>query len=135
MSWDVYILKCSHPIRSVDELSGDIMVPLGARDRVHAAVSAVFSGTDWRDSAWGTWESEHGSIEFNLGAQDLPEDMMLHVRATSAVVPLIFDLCEANEWQALDTGEGLMTREGNPERGLERWRAFRDQVIGRGPKT
>ena len=57
--------------------------------------------------------------------------MMLHVRATSAVVPPILDLCEANGWTALDTGSaGVLSRDNHPERGLAAWRAFRDKIVG-----
>ena len=138
VSWDVSIMKFARPVKSLDELTDDDRpVSLGARADVHAAVSAVFGGTDWSDPAWGRWESAHGSIEFNVGSNDPLESMMMHVRAEPAVVPLILDLCEANRWQAIDISEGeIMTRDGEPEKGIEAWRSFRDHVIdGSKPKS
>lgn len=131
MSWDVSIFKFRRAITSLTELSDDdAPFAIGTRAQVHAAVAAVFSDTDWSDAAWGMWESEHGSIEFNLGTDDPADGMMLHVRAAPAVIPLILDLCEANGWLAVDCSEGeVMTRGQHPERGLEAWQAFRDQVI------
>ena len=82
MSWDVSIFKFRRAITSLTELSDDdAPFAIGTRAQVHAAVAAVFSDTDWSDAAWGMWESEHGSIEFNLGTDDPADGMMLHVRA------------------------------------------------------
>ena len=132
MSWDVFVLKLTRPIKSWDELADDVdLISFGTPDEVRAAISAVFEGTDWVDPWWGDWGSEHGSIEFNIPKPGQSPEMMLHVRASSAVVPLILDLCEANGWTALDTGSaGVLSRDNHPERGLAAWREFRDKVVG-----
>ena len=103
---------------------------LGPRNVVHDAVSKIFPSTDWTDPAWGVWDSEFGSVEFNVGT-DPAEGMMLHVRAEAAVVPAIAQLCAANGWQGIDCSAGaFIEKAGNPEEGLLAWRACRNRVVG-----
>jgi hypothetical protein len=107
MSRDIAIMKFPRPYASPDDIPDDEpCLSLGAREDVHAKVSASFPDTDWGDPAWGVWESGSDSIEFNLGDDDPVGDLMLHVRAGDAVVPLIVALCLDNGWQGIDCGTG-----------------------------
>src|SRR5688500_18972213 len=74
-------------------------LPLGPRTAVQEAVLQAFPGTDWRDPVWGQWESEFGSVKFNLGDEEPVDSMMLHVRAGQEVVGAIVKLCLDNGWQ------------------------------------
>jgi hypothetical protein len=132
MSWDISIQKFSRIYAAVADIPEDERgLPLGPRALVHEAVSRIFPDTDWSDPGWGTWESEFGSIEFNVG-EDPAEGMMLHVRADSRVVPAIVMLCKDNGWQGLDCGSGdLIDQIADRNEGLAAWSAFRDQVLGR----
>lgn len=132
MPWHVLIIKFTRPASSLSDLTelADFP-PMGPIAEIRKAISTVFGDTSWADPGWGVWESEHGSIEFNIGEKDDPECLMLNVRASAAVIPRILDLCEANGWQAHDTGPaGVLTRDNHPERGLEAARAFTNRVIG-----
>ena len=133
MSWDVSIQKFSRSYESISDIGEDEKgLPLGPRNVVHDAVSNIFPSTDWTDPAWGVWDSEFGSIEFNVGA-DPAEGMMLHVRAEAAVVPAIAQLCSENCWQGIDCSSGAFIEKAeHPEEGLLAWRAYRDRVVGPG---
>ena len=134
MSWDISIQKFTRLYKSVADIPNDESgMPLGSRSHIHKAVSAIFQGTDWSDPAWGSWESEFGSIEFNVGADPAPS-MMLHVRASTDVVPGIVQLCKDNGWQGLDCGSGdLIDQAAEPAEGLVAWTRYRDRVIGKKP--
>ena len=107
MSWDIVIMKFPRPYSSPDDVPDDEPgLPLGSRDEVHAKVSAIFEDTDWGDPVWGVWERGSDSIEFNLGEDDPVGDLMLHVRAGEAVVPLIVALCRDNGLQGIDCRTG-----------------------------
>jgi hypothetical protein len=132
MSWDVSIMKLSKPYASVEEIPDDESPQsLGTQEHVHTAVTRHFPGTDWNDVAWGMFDSPLGSIEFNLGKDDPASSMMLHVRASNEIVQPIIDLCREEGWTAFDcsTGEFLEAPE-SPTAGLNRWRAYRDRVVG-----
>jgi hypothetical protein len=132
MSWDISIQKFSRRYVTISEIPNDERgVDLGPRLSVHRAISAVFPGTDWSDPAWGVWESEFGSIEFNA-SKDPVTGMMLHVRAGAEVVPRIVQLCLENERQGLDCSSGgFLEQAANPQQGLQAWAAYRDHVIGK----
>jgi hypothetical protein len=128
MSWDISIQKFTRTYATFDELDDDTQpLPLGPR----ADVLRAFPGTDWSDPAWGSFDAPFGSIEFNSGTDDPVDSIMLHVRASDAVVPAIVQMCRDNGWQALDiSGGGFLEQSAVPESGLRAWREYRDQVIG-----
>lgn len=131
MSWDVSIHKFSKIHRNIEEIPQDeIPLSLGARSSVHDRVLAQFPETDWSAPEWGIWSGPDGSIEFNLGKDDPPTSLMLHVRANSNVVPAIVRLCIQNDWQGIDCSSGEFIEQGSdPSKSLEAWAAYRDQIV------
>ena len=131
MSWDVSIQKFSRSYASISDIGDDERgLPLGPRNAVHGAVTEIFPGTDWADPAWGVWDSEFGSIEFNVGT-DPAEGMMLHVRAEAAVVSAIVQLCKVSGWQGVDCSSGeFLEKAEHPEESLLAWTAYRNRVVG-----
>jgi len=134
MSWDVFLHRFSRHYVSVDDIAADEQpLPLGSLAEVQAAVSAAFPGTDWSDPAWGSFNSSQGSIEFNVRREDPVLGLCLHVRADESVVGGILALCERLGCDAIDTSAGgFLNRSAHPAAGLTAWRAYRDQVVGRG---
>lgn len=132
MSWDVYLCRFSRHYDRVEEIPQDErLLVMGSLFDVQAAVSAVFPGTDWSNPSWGVHECQFGSIEFSVGRNDPVEGLMLHVRAGAPVVGGILQLCQRLSCQALDGNEGcFLDRVADPAAGLEKWRAYRDQVVG-----
>jgi len=133
MSWDISICKFSRAYASVEEIpDNERCHSLGSRTEVHAAVSSVFPGADWSDPNWGKYEAPFGSIEFNVGGSEPVEGMMLHVRASEAVVAPIVQLCAQQGWQALDVSNGSFLEQSPvPEAGLGDWLNYRNRVLGR----
>jgi hypothetical protein len=130
MSWDVLITKYSRACDSFAAIPhSEKPQVIGARRMVHKRVRDAFPSVDWADPAWGVWMSSSGSIEFNLGEVDPALTMMLHVRASVEVVPLIVRLCIANNWQGMDCSSGnFIERRDNPQAGLKGWLAYRDKI-------
>ena len=110
MSWDVLIVRYATPYAAMSEIPADERpLPLGPHALVHDSVCQAFPGTNWADPAWGRWTGPSGSIEFNLGAVDPAQGLMLHVNVDSnaGVVPAIARLCAAQGWLAIDcSGSG-----------------------------
>ena len=135
MSWDVFVMRLPAEVRSYDDLEsfeGDPTLPLGTRADVIRQISAVFEETDWRDPAWGIWEGDEGSIEFNLGTDEEVDSIMLHVRADEAIVARIVQLVDTCGWRALDTTTTEFLASPKDTAGVSSWRAFRDRVLRRG---
>ena len=131
MSWDVSIIKFAIAYRDVGDIPSDeVPLELGPRSHVHHCVLAVFPGTDWSDPSWGIWDSDAGSIEFNLGRDEPAKGMMLHVRSRGEVVPAIVRLCLENGWQGIDCSSGeFIEQSADATRGLESWAAYRDHAL------
>ena len=131
MAWDVSLFKFSRQYRDASEIASDEhLQKLGSLSEVQAIVSSVFVGTDWSDPHWGIFSSEVGSVEFNVGKSDPMESVGLHVRADDSIVDGILTLCERFDCQALDASDGrFLVRSDHPERNLQKWRAYRDQII------
>jgi hypothetical protein len=130
MSWDIAIVKFARIYRTLDEMPRDEPgQSLGPREDVHRAVLAVFPGTNWSDPGWGQWASEFGSIEFNLGEEDITS-LMLHVRAGDEVVPGIVELCRNNGWQGIDAGAGdIIDQMEHPVASVAAWKSYRNQMV------
>jgi len=137
MSWDVSPFKFSQRYHSVAEIPDDEQpLNLGSLEEVQSTVTSVFPGTDWADAHWGIFDGEVGSIEFNVGKNDPVQSLALHVRAGDAIVDGILLLCERMGCQAIDLGSGsFLEQSDSPERGLQLWREYRDQIVARGRKS
>ena len=130
MSWDVSIINFSRDYNSIEEIPDDEQpLNLGSRVEVHKAVSEFFPGTNWCDASWGVFDCQFGSVEFNLGKDDPSDSLMLHVRASNEIVPLIVAMCKKQNWSGLDCSNGeILEKSQNPSSGIEGWRDLLEQV-------
>ncbi len=131
MSWDVAMLNPMNPAHTLNEAEREnTLQPLCAdRADLHARMLEVFPETDWRNPAWGQVMTDHGSIEFSVGKKTPIIGMVLHVRATSSIVPDIVRLGVLSGWSVFDgsTGDRL---DGNasPTGGIDGWNRYAEQV-------
>ncbi|MES2583941.1 MAG: hypothetical protein V4627_14560 [Pseudomonadota bacterium] len=131
MSWDVSLYKFSRIYESLDQIPDDERPhQLGSLRAVQEAVVAVFPATNWSDPVWGIFDSEIGSIEFNVGKDDPVTSLALHVRAGDAIVAGILQLCARLSCQAIDlTDSSFLDQSEHPEQGFNQWQAYRDHVL------
>ncbi len=133
MSWDVMIFKFAgkqpENAEMIDE--GD-MIALGAAASVRESVSATIPTVDWTDPAWGVFDGDGFSIEFNVGKDDPIQNMMLHVRGGGDAVAAIMALAGPSGWSALDCSTGEFLNALNPsDAGWKQFQAYRDRVLGK----
>ncbi len=134
MSWDVSLLKFSRKYTEASAIpEGEEPQVLGSLGEVHAAISAVFHGTDWSDPIWGIYGSEIGSVEFNVGKDDPVQSVCLHVRAQDKIADSILALCAQRGWQALDYSDGrFLVPSPTQAANLRGWRDYLAHVLRRG---
>ncbi|MFB9241029.1 hypothetical protein IV454_29635 [Massilia antarctica] len=132
MSWDVFVCKFSRTYTHVDQIGNDeSCLPMGSRAEIQAAISALFAGAGWRDPAWGDYQGPAGSVGFNLSDDDPLNSIMLHVRASAAIVAPSMEWCLRHGWQAMGTSAGTFLEQSPvPEQGLRQWMAYRDKIPG-----
>ena len=131
MSWDVSLFKFSRNYQTLDEIpENEQPFSLSSRKEIQTEISSVFPNTNWNDPIWGIFDSEFGSIEFNIGKDDPVQSLALHVRASDAILGGLFDLCHRLGCQAIDLSYStFLDQSSDPTLGLEKWRTYREQVI------
>ena len=132
MSYDVMMLKFkgARP-ESPEEIEPEGLAPLGAAADVRRQISNVLDGTDWSDPPWGRFEGDGFSIEFNVGADDPIDSMMLHLRGGGDAIATVAKLAAQIGWAAIDCQtDAFIDLEAPSEEGWEKWQGFRDRVVG-----
>jgi hypothetical protein len=136
MSWDVLFMDLPPGAESVSDMPGDFApAPLGARKDIIARIQARIPEVDFRDPAWGLLEGPEFSIELNLGAKEVADSLMLHVRGGSSALGAVRTIAEALDRRAFDcqTGELLDLDSPEAEASFAEWRRFRDRVVSHTP--
>jgi len=103
---------------------------LGQRHQILELLHTAIPDLDLSDPTWGILDGDGYSIEFNIGADDPLDAIMLHVRGDDRVITVIQHLCEQTGWRAIDIGNGrYIDFAHEPTAGLQIWRTNRDQLI------
>ena len=129
MSYDISIVKCKGTRPAAPfELQANAVCILGPASEVRRNVSSVFVGTDWSRPAWGTYDGDGFSIEFNMGEEPIL-DLTLHLRGGGNAIAMITGMARQFGWYAIDcqTAEFIESN-GQVAEGLTEWQAFRSQV-------
>jgi hypothetical protein len=131
VSWDAHILRLDRPVKSIDDLPHEYTPPpLGDADKVRAAISESFPGTDWTDPSWGMLDGGEFSLEFSLGSQVTVASMGVHIHGSGDPVSPLLRMCSMNGWSALDVQTTELLDPQAPH--LSSWSnfcAWRDRAI------
>ena len=84
---------------------------------------------DCQDLSWQNLDSDSWSIEFNVGKNAETESVMLHIRGSEPKEVLTLLPVDLNA-RLIDCSTGEFIRPDEPT-SFERWRAYRDQILGR----
>lgn len=132
MSWDVMIFKyAGAPPKDVEDASNNQKSePLGEAGDVRDSISKHLPGVDWSDPAWGVYEGNGFSIEFNTGAEGPIDSIMLHVRGGGDPIASMLQFAVPNQWSLLDCSTGEFIDPANPsQEGWEGFQEYRDQIM------
>ena len=131
MAWDVLIfnLRGASP-SSLDDLKESDVFPLGPAMQVRQRISTLLPDVDWSEPEWGIYGDDGVSIEFNIGNEELVENMMLHVRGDGDAISVIGRFVPSLGWKALDCSTSEFLDFQNPsEEGWKGFQAFRNKII------
>ena len=107
MAIDVMVLKFDKIYQSVENIPANARtLCLGKRSEIKRIISSVFVGTDWSDFT-GIWNSNDGSIVFNVSSEEYIDSFFLEVRVNDhapidSVFSMIVGMVQQNEWQAIE---------------------------------
>jgi hypothetical protein len=132
MSWDIHVQDLPPGIADLSDVASDFEPqPLGTRAALIERISTLVPGADFSDPTWGRVDGPGYSIEISLGSRDPVEGFAFHVRGGDLAVGVVADILDDLGLCAIDPGSstGLFSRD-DAAGSLERWRQFRDAVVG-----
>ena len=103
--------------------------PLGEAADVRTKITRSIPGVDWSNPAWGVYDGDGWSIEFNHQVEGLCKALMLHVRGEGDPVGAILRICADTGWVALDMTQGKVIHAGsNASAGWKKFQRFRQRT-------
>lgn len=128
MSWDISIQDLPRDVQSIADVPDDYRPRLlGPRATVIARICEVLPDVDFSDPTWGMFERPDFSIEFNMGAEEICDGFMLHVRGGGSAMETVARLLEGLQLRGFDcqTGEFFSIEAARGSFG--QWQAYRDR--------
>ena len=131
MSWDISIQDLPRDVQSIADVPDDYRPqPLGPRAAVIARIHEVLPDVDFSDPTWGMFERADFSIEFNMGAEEICDGFMLHVRGGGGAMETVARLLEGLQLRGFDCQTGEFFSIEAAKSSFGEWQAFRDRAIG-----
>ena len=131
MSWDISIQDLPPDAQSVADIPNDYKpAPLGPRDSVIARIHAALPDVNFSDPTWGMLDRPGFSIEFNMGAEEICDGFMLHVRGGGSAMETVADLLQHLQLRGIDCQTGDFFSIEAAKGSFAQWQAYRDRVIG-----
>src|SRR5262245_38428907 len=107
MSWDISIQDLPRDVQNAADIPDDYQPsPLGPRDTVIARIHEVLPDVDFSDPAWGMFDRPDFSIEFNMGAEEICDSFMLHVRGGGGAMETVARLLQHLQLRGIDCQTG-----------------------------
>lgn len=125
MSWDIFFVAADAPPAPSARMPEDwFSRPIGTCADLRERLSGLFPGTDWTDPAWGVYEGERFTLEFNIGENDPCDGFAVHVRGRGDAVDAVRRIAEVPGWYGADPVQGeWLHHTADPGAG---WRAFQN---------
>jgi hypothetical protein len=104
--------------------------PIGRRGDLIRAIGEVVPSAEFSDPSWGVINGDGFSIEVSMGRDETVDCIALFVRGGDTAVGVVADIIGRLGLRALDTGTGDFFDPAAAVGSVQRWRAYRDRVIG-----
>ena len=132
MSWDVLLIRTKTNREAMDEIKSENIILFSQAEiarEIGKIATELGAACDCQDLSWQNLDSDSWSIEFNVGKNAETESVMLHIRGSEpkevlTLLPVVLNA------RLIDCSTGEFIRPDEPT-SFERWRAYRDQILGR----
>ena len=132
MSWDVLLIRTKTNREAMDEIKSENIILFSQAEiarEIGKIATELGAVCDCQDLSWQNLDSDSWSIEFNVGKNAETESGFLHIRGSEPKE--VFNLLPVDlNARLIDCSTGEFIRPGEPT-SFERWRAYRDQILGR----
>jgi hypothetical protein len=104
MSWDLFVMRLPKGLTNIEELPPDhVAKPLGKRASLIRKLHALVPGLEFDEAGGATVAKPRlGSIEITLGRDDPVQSVMLAVRGSKHVIPMVAAIVDALGGRAVD---------------------------------
>jgi hypothetical protein len=131
VSWDIALMNLPDVPTITDVPEEFEFVPLGTREEVIAKIRDVVPEADFSDPSWGVITGADYSVEVNVGREAGQVDgVMLLLRGADGAFDVVARLLERLPWRGWDIQTGELYSPGPARESFDRWRRWRDRVIG-----
>ena len=134
LSFDVFVQDLPSDARSVEDIPDDFSPqPIGERARLLAGILRAAPSADFSDPTWGQIVGPDFSIEVSIGSEDVLDSFAFHIRGSQEALFVVADILSELRLRAIAPGtESGFFELGELGEAYSRWRAYRQQVVGRG---
>jgi hypothetical protein len=133
MSWDVFAQDLPADARTVDDIRQDFVpAPIGSRSEIIRKIKEVVPFADFSDPSSGEIEGEGFSIDVSTNGDEEVTCVAFSVRGNDRAAGIISEILTKLNLRALDSGTGDFFDHERAAEGLQRWRQYRDQIVGPG---
>jgi hypothetical protein len=135
MSWDIFVQDIPTDVKSVEEIPRDFKPrPLGKPQEIIARILEVAKDADFTNPEWGTIDGPDFSIEISISNRAEISGFAFHVRGGDEAAFVIADILQYLGLRAFDPNSdtGIFSLHGDSLAGFQRWRSYRNQVVGEG---
>jgi hypothetical protein len=105
---------------------------IGNRTDIIMAIQSVIPSADFSNPSWGVIDGDGWSIEINVGDKEECKGFAFHVRGGEAACGVIDAILTRLNLRAIDPGSetGFFVASPEAARSFEKWRRYRNQIIG-----
>jgi hypothetical protein len=130
MSWDISIQDLPADVKTVADIPEDYQPrPLGRRADLIARIQELLPDVTFSDQSWGMLDRPGFSIEFNMGAEEICDGFMLHVRGGSSAMDTVARLLQHLQFRGFDCQTGDFFSPPVAQESFKQRQSYRNQVI------
>jgi hypothetical protein len=102
MSWDLFVQDWGE-VKTLSEIRDDFEPQsIGTRSKLSFKIQEVLPAVDFSDPAWGIFEAQDHSIEFNMGDEEECMSFSMHVHGGNSALNTVHLILSALNLRASD---------------------------------
>ena len=135
MSWDIFVSNFPAEANTADDIPHDFVgKPIGSRHEIISKIREIVPTAIFPDKSWGKIEGPGLDIEISLGDSEILSAFAFHVRGSEESAACIADLLRHLKLRAVDSASGDFFDLNRPVDGIQKWQAYRDQLLSQRAK-
>ena len=129
MSWDIFVSNFPSEAKTVNDVPHDFMgKPIGTRHEIIAKIREIIPTAVFPDRSWGQISGPGLEVDISLGDDESVTGFAFHVRGSEVSVACVAEILRHLNLRAVDSGTGDFFDLNHAAAGMQKWKAYRDQI-------